>query len=514
MIDALLIYPRLGTLDTMVVDLPLSIIYAAADSVKRGHRIELLDLRVLRGNWKSVLKERLAQGVRLVGVSVMTGQPLISARDISRLVRQCSPETKIVWGGPHVTILPETVKEDFIDFLIRGYGSSSLADLLDQLKSDRPNPALVKGLSYKKNGRIVHNDRPPFHEILSYKELPYHLINVLDPGYQRAYSGKLMFTIFSSIGCPYKCTFCVHPTVYQDINPPKWIPLPVEEVVGHIEYAYNRFGARNICFLDDTSFPDLKRMRLIFALIIEQGLKVTLEFRGARINELDRMDDDFIRLMIKAGARVLKVGAESGSDRLLNIFQKGISKEQIVRVNRKFARYPELVVDYNFFCGAPGETYDDLRETKDMVIQLIRENPRAYYSWGSDWKPIPGSKLLEKAVQEYNFRVPRTMDEWAEMDSFDSKRKIVHPWYTPKHNNLIKIMQLSGLAIDNKIRLETATNKDLAYRLLRLLSRLYRPLAMFRLKRDLYDLPFEYELYRLMLDVFPRLTASPARKND
>lgn len=515
MIDALLVYPKLGSLDTMVVDLPLSILYAAAESVKRDYNVELVDLRVVKGDWRQVLMRYLDQRVLLVGVSVMTGQPLINAREVAQFVRRHSPETKIAWGGPHATVVPETIEEEFLDFLVRGYGSVALADLVGHLKQGRPELGDIKGLSYRVNGQAIHNERSPYHEIIQFRDVPYHLLNVLEPRYQRAYNGEAMFSLFSSIGCPYRCSFCVHPTIYKVINPPKWIPLPEKEVVDHIEYAVEQFGTKNICFIDDTSFPDLQRMTNIFEMIIQRRLNVKLEFRGARINELDRMTDDFIRLMIKAGTRVLKVGAESGSDRLLKTFQKGITREQIIRVNRKFARYPELVIDYNFFCGAPGETYEDLRITKDLVLQLIRENHNAYYSWGSDWKPIPGSKLLEIAQRDYGFKAPRTLDEWAEMDSFDSSGKIVHPWYTRKHNNLIKMMQLAGFVVDEKILKETASQQSLPYRLLRLLARVYKPFAMFRLKYNVFELLLEYNLYRLMIDIFPKLqTVNKGGNND
>ena len=100
------------------------------------------------------------------------------------------------------------------------------------------------------------------------------------------------------------------------------------------------------------------------------------------------------------------------------------------------------------------------------------------------------------AEKEYGFRAPKTLDEWAEMDSFDSKEKIFHPWYTKKHDNLIKMMQLAAFAIDNKIVNETAENQTILFRFLRFLSRLYRPFALFRLKYDMYDLMIEYDIQR------------------
>ncbi len=506
MIDVLLIYPKLGSMDSMVVDLPLSIIYAAAHSVKCGYDVKAVDLRCERGDWKEKLKKYMEQGVLLAGVSVMTGTPLHYAREISLFIKDNHPETKIVWGGPHATVLPGTINEHFIDFLIRGYGSVSLSELIGCLKSGSNDYSDIKGLSYKCNGKVFHNPRSHEHEILHYMDIPYHIIDVNSTIYTRSYMGKRVFPIFTSIGCPYRCSFCLHPAVYKEINGPKWRPYYDEDVVNHIEYVIKKFGATHICFIDDTSFPDLKRMRRIFEMIISRKVKVTLEFRGARINEIDRMDDDFLHLMVKAGGRVLMVGVESASDMVLKRMQKGITKEQILRVNQKLAHFPELIPHYNFIYGTPGETYNTLIETKDIVLKMLGDNPRAYFGFGSDWKPIPGSKMLEIAEKEYGFKSPLSLDDWIEMDSSDAKSKIIHPWYTDKHNNMIKLMQIASFVIDDKIIKESYNNKVMVFRILRLLSRIYKPFALFRLRFNLHHLLIEYNIWRLILKLMPHLT--------
>lgn len=235
MIDALLIYPRLGTMDALVTDIPLSLIYAASDSVKRGYAVKVVDLRIEREDWREVLAPYLQQGVKLVGISVMTGRPLVNSRDISQFVREVAPKTKIIWGGPHPTVVPDTIKETYIDYLGRGYGSELLASLLDLLSGKRDDME-IPGLSYKQaDGTPVHIPRPSTFETLSYKDLPYQLIDVNHPGYVRSYNNQRIFPIFTSIGCPYKCNFCVSPAVYREINGAKWRPLENEEVINHIE---------------------------------------------------------------------------------------------------------------------------------------------------------------------------------------------------------------------------------------------------------------------------------------
>ncbi|MBI5210451.1 MAG: B12-binding domain-containing radical SAM protein [Elusimicrobia bacterium] len=504
MIDCLLIYPQLGSMDSMVVDLPLSVLYAAADSVKRGYAVRVLDLRLEGEKWRAQVESCLREGVRLAGVSVMTGHPLKHARELSLFIRERSPSTRIVWGGPHATVLPDTLREPYIDFLVRGYGSTPLADLIERLRAGAEDFQGIQGLSYKRGGEPVHNPRSPAFEVTGFRDIPYGLIDVMSDKYARSYSKSRAFPIFSSIGCPYRCSFCVHPAIYAEINGPKWLPLDEDEVLGHIERVVERYAADRVVFIDDTSFPDLARMRRLFEGMLRRGLRVALEFRGARVNEIDRMDDDFLGLMTRAGAVLIMVGVESGSDRVLGELQKGVTREQILRSNLKLARFP-ITAHYNFIYGTPGETYEDLLETKDVVLRLLRDNPRAYVGFGGDWKPIPGTRTLETAEAEYGYKPPRTMDDWIEMDSSDAGRKIVHPWYTRRHNGLIKLLQVSSFVIDDKIVKESAGNDSLLFRLLRLFSRIYKPVALFRLRRNLHQGLVEYEAWRLLTRLLPRL---------
>jgi hypothetical protein len=236
-------------------------------------------------------------------------------------------------------------------------------------------------------------------------------------------------------------------------------------------------------------------------------MDVTLEFRGARVNEIDKMDDDYLKTMVDAGARLLMVGVESGSDRILKSFQKGISKEQVIRINRKLARYPQLTAHYNFLYGSPGETYEDLLETKDMAVQLMKENPQAYFGFGGDWKPIPGTASVTIAERDFGFVTPKTIDEWIEIDSSDARHKLVHSWYSEKQNQLIKLLQVACWVVDDKLIKETEGNNTAFVRIIRTMSRTYKPIAAFRLRHNFHQFMFEHDLWRWAVRILPRVKA-------
>jgi len=496
--DVLLIYPPLGSFDNIIRDIPLSLIYAATDSVKQGYRVKILDCRLYPFEWKKRVLEELKAGCLLVGLSVMTGYPIKTSLEISRFIKE-SYDVPIVWGGPHPTVQPEqTLRSRYIDFIIRDWGSFPLYQLIACLKHHRYKLEEIVGLGYKKDSQVILNQATCQFEMIDYRDIPYDLVDIDFKKYNRLQSEDLFFPIYTAMGCPCQCTFCISPSVYKKIQGKKWVPFSVDFVLGHVEYLCQKYSFKRLQIYDDNSFVDLNRIRDFFLRYIEKGYpqRLKLDFRGVRIDAIDRMDTDFLELMVKANVELLELGAESGSDTSLERMKKGITVEQILRVNRKLAAYPSLKPHYNILCGIPGETYEDLIKTKKLMQTLIRDNPFCFLGAAADWKPLPGSLMTELAVREYGLELPKTLEEWAVVDTTDAK-KIIHPWYTRQINNYIKLLQLTGLFLDHKIEtiLTMLPRQKMVFlKMLLFLGRMYRPLLRLRLKLDFSGFLLEYTL--------------------
>jgi radical SAM superfamily enzyme YgiQ (UPF0313 family) len=506
-VDILLIFPQLGSFDDILKDIPLSLIHAATDSVKHGYKVKILDLRVNAGDWQHQIDCHIKEGCSLAGLSVMTGNPITTSLRISEYIKKRS-DIPIVWGGPHPTILPEqTLANKNIDFIIRDWGSESLCQLIQYIKGDLEDINQILGLGFKENGKIILNpDRCSF-EMLDFHDLPYHLVDISSNNYNRLNNGEIIFPIFTALGCPYKCTFCMSPAVYKKIKGKKWLPLDSETILQHIKYLMGTYQFQRLQIYDDDSFVDLDRMSKFLEKYIENGFheKLTIDFRGARINELDKMSQDFLSLMAKANVSLLAIGAESGSDDILKIMNKGITVEQIIRVNEKLAKYPSLKPHYNFFCGVPGETMQSLIQTKELILRLIKDNPHCYLGVGADWKPLPGSVMTDQAVEKYGLSLPKSLADWAAIDSFDAK-KIVHPWYTKKMNNMIKLLQIAGQLLDNKI---IDFRRDLGRvvgNVVYILSVLYKPILLFRLKHNFTFMLIEFHIRNYLFQNLGKIT--------
>jgi anaerobic magnesium-protoporphyrin IX monomethyl ester cyclase len=509
LIDILLIYPQLGSQDTLLRDIPLSLIYAAADSIKNAYKVRILDLRLNPDDWEKQIDINLKDRSYLIGLSVMTGYPIITSLRISKYIK-LKYAIPIVWGGPHPTVLPEqTLENENIDFVIRDWGSQALFELIQYIKGESGDIKNILGLGYKEEGKIVLNPPRCNFEMPDYKDLPYHLVDITSNNYNRLNNGEVIFPIFTAVGCPYACTFCMSPTVYKKIKGKKWIPYSNDYVIGHIDYLMQRYDFQRLQIYDDDSFVDLDKMYTLLSEYIKRGFqkKLKLDFRGVRINELDKMDSEYLSLMVTANVELLAIGAESGSDSSLVRMNKGITVEQILRVNKKLSKYPSLVPHYNIMCGIPGESYEDLLKTKYLMQMLVKDNASALIGAAADWKPLPGSVMTEMAVKDYNLKLPRTLAEWAKIDSLDAE-KIIHPWYTSKLNNYIKLLQIAGQLLDKKIEIIQNGMRGRKFSMMKvfiILAKIYRPFLRLRLKYDFSGFLVEYMIRDLIMKLAGKL---------
>jgi anaerobic magnesium-protoporphyrin IX monomethyl ester cyclase len=493
--DILLIYPQLGTFDSLAKDIPLSLIYAAADSVKNGFDVKIIDLRLAGENWQKIVDDALQNGCTLVGFSVMTGNPISTSLRVASHIKE-KYNIPIVWGGPHPTILPEqTLSNPLVDYIIRDWGSESLAKLIEFLKNGKGKLNSIPGLGYKENGNLVLNKQRTSFETLDYRDIPYDLVNISADQYNRLKSGKLTFPFYSSMGCPWNCTFCMSPATYKIVKGKKWQPYDINSVLDHIGYLSQHYPIEVFQDYADESFIDINRMKEFLHGYIQRGfnLQYKLDFRGVRINDLDKMDDDYLRLMVEANVRMMFIGVESGSDRILGIMQKNITRDQIIRVNQKMARFPELKPHYNFFSGIPGETIESLAETGKLLEQLVKDHPGCYLGYGSHWKPIPGSAITETAVKEYGYKLPTTLHDWAAVDSFDAAAPN-YPWYTPQMSSMINLLGIAGLLLDAKTDDYTPNLGPVLEKVVRFLIHLYRPLLRFRIEHNFSSLLIEEKI--------------------
>ncbi|MBF0466913.1 MAG: B12-binding domain-containing radical SAM protein [Nitrospirae bacterium] len=500
--SVLMVYPNLGFSGVFVRHVPLSLLYASIELVKHGFKVDIVDTRVFPNAWKSMIKNLINSNTLVVGISVMTGKPIKNAIGISRYVKSLNPAIKVVWGGPHATFFPESILngEWSCDYVISGYAVKSFFNLVQCLAGNE-EPFSVKGVSYRKGNEIsiIPHENTSF-EFVDFREIPYHLIKDYSV-YGQLDHNKRIFSLYSALGCPYKCAFCSAPAEYANVKGKKWIPLDVKEVVNHIEYVVGKYGADYIYFIDNDSFVDLAHVESIIDEINSRSLKVKIGFRGARINEIKKMSGIFIDKLAKAGTDMLHIGAESGSDRILELIDKNCTVRDIIECNIELARHPDITVGYNFIIGIPSETLEEIKQTRDLMLRLISDNPNCIIFQPNRYRPIPGTKLFEIVSKKWGYVPPATLEEWA---NIEVEGDFTTPWYTKEIKQFCELLLVASYFIDNKIEKVTSGN-TLFYKVLRFVNKIYRPIALFRLKHGYHQFLFEYGIYKIITRIISKI---------
>jgi len=370
------------------VTFPNGLLYIAAVLERDSHDVQIYD-----GNVDRRKAEDFASFMPdIIGFSVVTGPNIADAVELSQKFKELLPETPIVWGGVHPSVLPEqTLREDFIDYVIVGAGEYSLLELVNHLKEGKPRLYEIKGLVYKTRGKIIRNQPRPF--IKNLDELP-------DPAWHLIDTDKYWeSTLNTSRGCPFKCTYCYNSGFHNgyrgDFSP--------ERIISQIEYLKKKHNARFIRFFEDNFTFNRKRLKELCQLIIERKIKFHWDCE-ARAD----LSEEEISLMAKAGCVSVGLGVETGSPRLLSFLKKGVSLEKVEKSFWLFVKYkiaPRLYI----MEGVPTETIEDFILSQKLMDKLDRP-PYLYMRF----VPYPGTPLFDYCAEKNMITPPDRLLDWAE----------------------------------------------------------------------------------------------------
>jgi radical SAM superfamily enzyme YgiQ (UPF0313 family) len=183
----------------------------------------------------------------------------------------------------------------------------------------------------------------------------------------------------SSRGCPYSCIFCCE----AKLKGYKFRARSAASIVDEIEVLHNDYDINHIVFYDSSFMINQKRVERICHALIEKKLDITWR---ARIRA-DRVKEPLLRLMKESGCTTLAIGAETGSQRLLDTLEKRCTIEQIEESFRIAKKVGLWTVGY-FMFGIPGETKADSMETIEFAKRLDPDWALFAHS-----TPLPGTKL-------------------------------------------------------------------------------------------------------------------------
>ncbi|MFX1539003.1 MAG: B12-binding domain-containing radical SAM protein, partial [Promethearchaeota archaeon] len=298
--------------------LPNLALCSIAGNIGKEHKVRVADLVLRRRTFKKFLEERISQSPPdLLGLSSMSFQSR-TARFIARFVKRIDPEIRIALGGYHASMMPEEVGRTWgndIDFIVKGEGEHTIKELLYALDNEI-DLETVNGLSYKSNGKFIHNPWRPLTNLATLN-LPNRDVRLLTKGFHIL--GRKADVIETSRGCKYACKFCSINKMYGR----SFRTYNVDRVLKDIESCKER-GTEAIFFADDNISLDYKHFRNLCEGIIERGL-VDIHFTTqAHVGSLYRKPK-LLKLALEANFKAFFLGIENPHQEKLQTIGKNVS---------------------------------------------------------------------------------------------------------------------------------------------------------------------------------------------
>ncbi len=491
--DIVLVYPKTGIDLGATISTPHSVLAIAAPLLKKGYRVQLIDQRI-DPDWRASLQAAVTTLPICVGISCMTGTQIHFAMEAAAVVRATTSSVPIIWGGPHPSLLPEqTLESEFVDAICIGEGEETFLEMVEAFQNHR-SLSSVRGVAYMDGGKAVVTPPRPLMEMEDLLPVPWELIEVekyIHPDFWMKGASRSLDIGQTSRGCPFLCGFCASATLRQR----KWRPMSVEKSLETILEPVRRFGLNGIWIRDDEFYINPDRVAAISEGILSSGHKFRWYTSGSRADIFNRSSDDQIRLLKRSGADSLKFGAESGSDRILELMNKGIKCEDTLKANEKAKRCGIIPV-YALMAGFPTETFAEIDMTIDLFVRLKKENPAAQFEAISPYTAFPGTPLYSLAI-EHGLTPPTDLEGWIDWvyDEYDFQgRKL--PWFNAAERKMIgniAYMSILSNSIGNAVG--GIGNKKLRS----LLKMAITPVSMFerfKLKRKWYGFAPELDFAR------------------
>ncbi len=385
--------------------IPYALLFLRAALKKRGHTVKIVDFQLGKEAYET-FRHELLKGPDILGISLFCGPAVSLAQKASQLCRKLAPNTCIVWGGILPTIAPEMVlKEPYVDYVIRFEAEESFPDFADALaRGDKPYD--TPNLAYRDGDKIVV--KPPPSEVLDLSDFPaIEFTDVDSPKYlsTQLHFGKRIVSVYTSRGCPYRCTFCYN--LYYNFC--KWRSFPVAWTLDTIDKLVQTFQIDGLFAFDDNFCADNERTMEILEGVRSRGhnLKWWVELRA---DQILNMGVDQLKKLYDLGIREAYVGAESGCDRILKLFNKRVKAHEIRAANKMLAE-TKIIPRYSFIIGAPTEKPEETLETIDLAVTMMDDNPRTSIWQFNQYTPYPGTPLYNLAVKK-GFSSYNSLDDW------------------------------------------------------------------------------------------------------
>lgn len=414
---------------------PLGLALLAAYIRQKGFTVKIIDAQAENLTAEDLVLRVCQENPRIIGISALTSI-FYRAAACAEALRLKLPDTLLIIGGHHASILPEQTMRDFscFDILCKGEGEETLTEILLRYKekhfcrkaflSDFSVLRQIKGIAYRDDASIHFTESRPL--IADINSLPIPARDLLPiESYiplPNQYKRLPLLNMTISRGCPYSCSYCSAASVFgrgMRMRSP-------EKTIDEIETLISNYGAREISFWDDTLTMNKKWLHTFCSIIVERKLDIT----WTCYSRVDSISLPMLRMMKSAGCWNIFFGFESGDQRILDLIGKGITLEQI-RMVCKWCKEVGIEIRASFMLALPTETPELAKKTIAFAVEVDPD-----YAQFCITTPFPGTKLYEEAEQ------------YGTIDKDFSKYTVWEPVFLPRgYRSHKEIMEIERMAM-------------------------------------------------------------------
>lgn len=402
---------------------PLGLAYLAAVLRKEGHEVLIYDadcnvnpskmdftaleesyplyLKSLHDShpiWKEISETICSFNPGIVGISVWTTFAA-SAFTIASIIKRINKDLPVIMGGPHVSIKHDEVIKicPDVDFLVRGEGEESFLELVEKLQG-RDEVKIeglrdIKGITYRRNDTLIHNPDREFIQNLDVIPFPARDL-LLNSG---SYSSEDMGLLMTSRGCPYNCSYCATSIWKRKIR-----YRSIDNIVEEIKLVIDAYGTRQFTFKDDSFTVNRKRVLEFCDKLIKENLGINWDCN----TRVDVVDEELLKKMKAAGCNGIKVGIETGSQRVLKLVNKRTTLSQAREAASLFRQVGIHWTGY-FMMGLPSETKEEIYQTLKFMKELKPD-----FASLSVYEPFPGTNLFDIGIKKGLVQNERTLEDF------------------------------------------------------------------------------------------------------
>ena len=363
-------------------------------------------------------------------------QNMPAAASLCRSLKSLLPNTPILITGTHPAALPErTLCEEAVDAVCDGEGPATIVALFAAITNGQPW-SVVPGCWYWEGDNVVHTQPAPLLQELD-ELMPEPAYDLLPMANYRAHNWHCFdhieqrqpyASLYTSLGCPFKCSFCCINAPFGKPSYRMWSP---QRVIRTIDTLVNDYGIKNIKFTDEMFVLNKRHVEEICDRIIERGYDLNI-WAYARV---DTVEESLLEKLYKAGFRWLALGIESGSKHVRDGVDKGrFGHNEIIHVVRKIQEAGIYVIG-NYIFGLPDDDMESMQATLDLALEANCEFANFYSAMA-----YPGSPLYNTAL-EMGWEMP---DDWL---GFSQQSKNCKPLPT-RHLSAVEVLQFRDSAFN------------------------------------------------------------------